>query len=641
MNRFPLWKNLLVLVTLVIGLLYSLPNFYGMSPAVQVSATRTTHIDETSVTRVKRALEQAKIAYVEARLVDKSVRIRFVDTDPQIRARDVVQKEFGNDYIVALSLLPNTPAWLRAIGAKPMNLGLDLRGGVHLLLQVDMRAVLKKSEEVAADDARRILREKKVVYQTVTRGEGGSIEVRFKNAAERDRGLKTLKNDLQDVVFTERQRGADYLLAGRFSEAALKEKKRLAVQQNITALNKRVNELGVSEPLIQQQGEDRIVVQLPGVQDPAQAKDILGRTATIEVRMVDEEAMTGSGHAPPGSKVYRTRQGGQIILKNQLVYSGDNITSAIESFDNQRNSPVVSLVLDSRGGAVNQRVSGENIGRRMAIIYIEIKSEPKLDANKKPVVDAQGRAVRETVRIEEVISSPVIKSQLGRRFQIEGLDSMKEAGELSLLLRAGSLAAPVEIVEERTIGPSLGAENIKRGFKSTWVGFVAIIVFMMIYYLVFGVTSSLALGANLVFLVALLSMLPTTLTLPGIAGIALTLGMAIDANVLINERIREELRNGNSPHASIHAGYERAFGTILDSNITTLIAGLALFIFGSGPVRGFAVVLCLGIMTSMFSAVTVSRAMVNLIYGRRAKLERVAIGNTLWEEPRPSQPPKP
>jgi preprotein translocase subunit SecD len=639
MNRFPLWKNLLVASALVIGLLYTLPNLFGQYPAVQVSATRTAQVDETTVARVKRALDEEKVGFVEAVLTDKGVRIRFEDTDTQIRARDVVQKVLGQQYIVALSLLPNTPAWLQAINAKPMNLGLDLRGGVHLLLQVDMRAVLKKAEETAADDARRILREKKVRYQTVTRGEGGALEIRFRDAAERDTGHKALKSELRDVVFAERQRGADFLLTGRFSEVALKEKSRLAVEQNITALNRRVNELGVSEPLIHQQGDDRIVVQLPGVQDPAQAKDILGRTATIEVRMVDEEAMTGAGQVPPGSKAYRARHGGQIILKNQLVYSGDNITSAVEGFDNQRNSPIVQLVLDVRGGAINQRVSGENIGRRMAIIYIEVKSEPRLDANQKPVLDAQGRPVRETVRIEEVISAPVIRSQLGRRFQIEGLDNMKEASELSLLLRAGSLAAPVEIVEERTVGPSLGADNIKRGFQSTWVGFVAIIGFMIIYYLMFGVTSSLALGANLLFLVALLSMLPTTLTLPGIAGIALTLGMAIDANVLINERIREELRNGNTPHASIHAGYDRAFGTILDSNITTLIAGLALFTFGSGPVRGFAVVLCLGILTSMFSAVTVSRALVNLVYGRRVKLDRISIGNTRWEEPRPGQTP--
>ncbi|OGI40277.1 MAG: protein-export membrane protein SecD [Candidatus Muproteobacteria bacterium RBG_16_62_13] len=639
MNRFPLWKNLLVLVTLVIGLLYSLPNIYGEYPAVQVSATRTTRIDEASVARVKRALEQARVAYVEAKLVDKSVRIRFADTDTQIRARDVVQEDLGNEYIVALSLLPATPEWLQAIGAKPMFLGLDLRGGVHFLMQVDMRAVLKKAEETATDDARRILREKKVRYQTVTRGEGGSLEVRFRDAAERERGLKVLKTELRDVDFTEQPRGADLLLIGRFSDAALKEKKRFAVEQNITALNNRVNELGVAEPIIQQQGDDRIVVQLPGVQDTAKAKDILGRTATLEIRLVDEEAMTGSGQVPPGSKAYRSRHGGQIILKNQLVYSGDNITDATPGFDSQRNTAIVSITLDSRGAAINQRVTGENLQKHMAVVYIEIKSEPKLDANKKPVHDAQGRVVRESRRIEEVITAPVIRSQLGKRFQIEGLDNMQEANELSLLLRAGSLAAPVEIIEERTVGPSLGAENIQRGFQSTWIGFAAIIVFMIVYYHIFGVTSSLALGVNLLFLVALLSMMQATLTLPGMAGIALTLGMAIDANVLINERIREELRNGNTPHASIHAGYERAFGTILDSNLTTLIAGLALFTFGSGPVRGFAVVLCLGILTSMFSAVTVSRAMVNLVYGRRAKLERVAIGNTRWENPRPGQPP--
>ncbi|MFL6713412.1 MAG: protein translocase subunit SecD, partial [Sulfurifustis sp.] len=403
--------------------------------------------------------------------------------------------------------------------------------------------------------------------------------------------------------------------------------------QNMTALRNRVNELGVAEPVIQQQGQDRIVVQLPGVQDTARAKEILGRTATLEIMMVDEEnaMQAGAGQAPIGDKLYRYRDGRPILLKNRVIYSGDNIIDAAPGFDSQTSQPIVSITLDARGAAINQRITGENVGKRMAVVYIEIKSEPKLDDKGRPVLDENGREVRVSKRIEEVITAPVIRSQLGKRFQIEGLESVKEANELALLLRAGALAAPVEIVEERTVGPSLGADNIQRGFHSTWIGFAAISVFMIGYYLMFGFISVAALAVNVVLLVAVLSIIQATLTLPGMAGIALTVGMAIDANVLINERIREELRNGNTPQASIYAGYERAFGTILDSNITTLIAGIALLAFGSGPVRGFAVVLCLGILTSMFSAVMVSRALVNLYYGRRRKLERIAIGNTAWQ----------
>jgi preprotein translocase subunit SecD len=517
-----------------------------------------------------------------------------------------------------------------------MNLGLDLRGGVYFLMQVDMRAVLKKAEETAAEDLRRLLREKKIRYLTVTRLEAGTLEVVFREAAERDRALEVVKKELRDLNYTEGARGAEFTLRGRLSEEALRAKKHFAIEQNITSLNNRVNELGVAEPLIQQQGEERIVVQLPGVQDTAKAKEILGRTATLEIRMVDEERDVMSalaGNVPVGSKLYKMRDGRPILLKTGLVYSGDNIVDSSPGFDSQTGRAIVSITLDARGAGINQRITGENIGKRMAVVYAEIKSETQRDTAGRPVLDVSGREVRVSRRIEEVITAPVIRSQLGKRFQIEGLESTQEANELSLLLRAGAFAAPVEIIEERTVGPSLGAENIQRGFHSTWIGFAAISVFMVIYYFVFGVTSVLALGVNVLLLVALLSMLPTTLTLPGMAGIALTVGMAIDANVLINERIREELRNGNSPHASIRAGYDRAFGTIIDSNVTTLIAGLALFMFGSGPIRGFAVVLCLGILTSIFSAVLVSRGLVNLIYGRQAKLERLAIGNTRWQQP--------
>ncbi len=638
MNRYPLWKYLLVAFAVLVGLLYALPNLYGEYPAIQISPTRTTKVDAPVLAHVEQLLRRAQLPYSATQLDDKSARVRFADTDTQLRARDLVQKELGDGYTVALNLLPDTPRWLQALNARPMYLGLDLRGGVYFLMQVDMRAVLKKAGETYADDIRRILRDKKLRYLSVNRLESGVLETRFKDGPERDQALQALRKELRDLVYEESVRSGEFIVTARLSEAALKEKRRFALEQNITSLNNRVNELGVAEPVIQQQGEDRIVVQLPGVQDTAKAKSIIGRTATLEIMLVDEERDVASalaGQVPSGSKLYKMRNGQPILLKNRLIYSGDNIVDSAPGFDSQSARPIVSITLDARGAAINQRVTGENVGKRMAVVYIEIKSEPRLDEQGRPMLDEQGRALRVSKRVEEVITAPVIRSQLGKRFQIEGLDSVNEANELSLLLRAGAFAAPVEIVEERTVGPSLGADNIQRGFHSTWIGFAAIAVFMIVYYLIFGAISVLALGVNVVLLLALLSLLQATLTLPGMAAIALTVGMAIDANVLINERIREELRNGNTPQASIHAGYERAFGTILDSNVTNLIAGLALFLFGSGPVRGFAVVLCLGILTSMFSSVMVSRAMVNLLYGSRRKLERISIGNTAWHQTAP------
>ncbi|MEK7262204.1 MAG: protein translocase subunit SecD [Pseudomonadota bacterium] len=619
-------------------MVYALPNLYGEYPAIQISPTRMTKVDAPVLAHVEQLLQRAQLPYSATQLDDKSARVRFADTDTQLRARDLVQKELGDGYTVALNLLPDTPRWLQALNARPMYLGLDLRGGVYFLMQVDMRAVIKKAGETYADDIRRILRDKKLRYLSVNRLESGVLETRFKDGPERDQALQALRKELRDLVYEESARGGEFIVTARLSEAALREKRRFALEQNITSLNNRVNELGVAEPVIQQQGEDRIVVQLPGVQDTAKAKSIIGRTATLEIMLVDEERDVTSalaGQVPSGSKLYKMRNGQPILLKNRLIYSGDNIVDSAPGFDSQSARPIVSITLDARGAAINQRVTGENVGKRMAVVYIEIKSEPRLDEQGRPMLDEQGRALRVSRRVEEVITAPVIRQQLGKRFQIEGLDSVNEANELSLLLRAGAFAAPVEIVEERTVGPSLGADNIQRGFHSTWIGFAAIAVFMIVYYLIFGVTSVLALGVNVVLLLALLSMLQATLTLPGMAAIALTVGMAIDANVLINERIREELRNGNTPQASIHAGYERAFGTILDSNVTNLIAGLALFLFGSGPVRGFAVVLCLGILTSMFSSVMVSRAMVNLLYGSRRKLERISIGNTAWHQAAP------
>jgi len=631
MNRYPLWKYLIIVVAVIVGVIYSLPNFFGEDPAIQVSATRTTKVDSGTLARVEQILQQAKLAYIGSQLDDTGIKVRFADTDTQIRARDLVSRELGEGYTVALNLLPATPGWLQALNAKPMYLGLDLRGGVHFLMQVDMRAVLKKSLESTLDDLRRVLRENKVRYVAITRLEGGAIEAVFRDAKERDRAREVIRKDMRDLELTDVDRGSDYVLSARITDAALIEKRRFALEQNMTALRNRVDELGVAEPVIQQQGQERIVVQLPGVQDTARAKEILGRTATLEIMLVDEEAMgSGGANVPLGSKLYRMRDGRPIILKNRVIYSGDNIVDAAPGFDSQNSRPIVSISLDARGAAINQRVTGENVNKRMAVVYIEIKSDPKLDEQGRPVLDEEGRPARVSRRIEEVITAPVIRQQLGKRFQIEGIDSVQEANELALLLRAGALAAPVEIIEERTVGPSLGKENIERGFQSTWIGFAAIAVFMSVYYLAFGVISVVALGINVLFLVALLSMLQATLTLPGMAGIALTVGMAIDANVLINERIREELRNGNTPQAAIHAGYERAFGTILDSNITTLIAGIALLAFGSGSVRGFAVVLCLGILTSIFSAVMVSRGIVNVLYGGR-RLTGLAIGNTSWK----------
>lgn len=634
MNRYPLWKYLLILAVVLVGLVYFLPNLYGEDPAIQISATRTTRVDSATLAQVEQVLKQSELEYLASHLDDKGIKVRFRDADTQIKARDVVQRALGDNYTVALNLLSATPAWFGWIKANPMYLGLDLRGGVYFLMQVDMAAALKKAEERYVDDLRSILREKKVRYLTVVRLDNGGLEIRFREPTERDKARELVRRELPELALTDAQKGNESVLLARLTEQTITEKRKFALDQNILALRNRVDELGVSEPVIQQQGADRIVVQLPGVQDTAKAKEIIGRTATLEISLVDEEHDLGSalsGLVPAGSKLYKDRDGRPILLKKQVIYSGDNIVDAAAGFDAQQGGAVAHITLDARGAAINQRITGENVGKRMAVVYIEIKSETQRDATGNPLLDAEGNALRNRVRVEEVITAPVIREQIGKRFQITGLDSIEEARDLALLLRAGALAAPVEIIEERTVGPSLGAENIQRGFHSTWIGFAAISVFMIVYYLMFGVTSVLALGVNVILLVALLSMLQATLTLPGMAAIALTVGMAIDANVLINERIREELRNGNTPQASIHAGYERAFGTIFDSNITTLIAGLALLVFGSGSVRGFATVLCLGILTSMFSGVMVSRALVNLLYGSRRKIDRLAIGNTRWK----------
>ncbi|MCD6042001.1 MAG: protein-export rane protein SecD/SecF family [Burkholderiales bacterium] len=619
MNRYPAWGYALIALAIVAAFLYTLPNFYGESPAVQVSSVKATiKVDPATMSRVQSILENESIPYTGAVLDATSIRVRFPDTDTQLKARDTVDRALNPDaanptYVVALNLVPASPTWLSAIRALPMYLGLDLRGGVHFLLQVDMQAALTKRLESLAADARSSLREKNIRHGGISR-EGQTLRVRFRDAETRDRARNALLDAFPDLAFQERGDGQDLLIVGTLKPEAVRRTQDYALKQNITTLHNRINELGVAEPVIQQQGADRVVVQLPGVQDTAKAKDILGRTASLEIRMVAEEHMTpealaaaARGQVPFGTEYYVERNGQPLLVRRQVVLTGDRLTDAQPGFDNQTNEPAVHLRLDGQGARIFQEVTRENVNKRMAILLIE-----------------KGKG--------EVITAPVIRSEIpGGRVQISGRMTTTEAHDTALLLRAGSLAAPMEIVEERTVGPSLGRDNIEKGFNATMWGFIAIVTFMSIYYMAFGLISSLALAVNLLFLIALLSLLQATLTLPGIAAIALTLGMAIDANVLINERIREELRGGATPQAAIHAGYDRAWGTILDSNITSLIAGLALLIFGQGPVRGFAVVHCLGILTSMFSAVTVSRAVVNLVYGHRRRVAKLAIGNTSWK----------
>jgi preprotein translocase subunit SecD len=616
MNRYPLWKYAILVIALVIGLVYTVPNFFGEAPAVQVSSAKATlKLDASFAPRVQQLLEQAGLKPDFVQFDGNSVKARLPDTEAQIRAKDALSAALNPDpadpsYIVALNLLSRSPAWLTALHALPMYLGLDLRGGVHFLMQVDMKAALTKKVDSLTGDVRTLLRDKNIRHAGISR-DGEILEVRFRERDTLVAARNLLGDQLPDLQWVESADGSDFKLRGTLNPAAARLIQEQAVKQNITTLHNRVNELGVAEPVIQQQGLDRVVVQLPGVQDTAKAKDIIGRTATLEVRMVNEsaearEAERGGGPVPFGSERYLERNGAPIIVFRQVVLTGDNLTDAQAGFDGQTQEPAVHLTLDAKGSRIFRDVTRENIGKRMAILLFE-----------------KGRG--------EVVTAPVIRSEIGGgRVQISGRMTTAEAADTALLLRAGSLAAPMEIIEERTIGPSLGADNIDKGFNSVIYGFVAIALFMCVYYGLFGVISTLALAFNLLLLVAVLSMLQATLTLPGIAAIALTLGMAIDANVLINERVREELRGGAPPQLAIHTGYERAFATILDSNITTLIAGVALLAFGSGPVRGFAVVHCLGILTSMFSAVMFSRGLVNLWYGRQKRLKSVSIGQ-IWK----------
>ena len=616
MNRYPVWKYAIIVVALLVGILYTLPNFFGEAPAVQVSSAKATvKVDAAVLQRVQDALSAAGVTPDLIALEGTSVRARFDTPDTQLKAKDAIQKALIPDaadpmYIVALNLVSRSPAWLTAIHAAPMYLGLDLRGGVHFMLQVDMQAALTKKAESYAGDIRSALRDKNIRHGGITRN-GQSIDIRVRDEAMQTATRNLISDQFPDLQTTSGADGSELRLSASIKPEALRRVQDQALKQNITTLHNRINELGVAEPVIQQQGLDRIVVQLPGVQDTAKAKDILGRTATLEIRMVDEgtearAAEMGSGPVPFGAEKYLDRNGQPVIVKKQVVLTGENLTDAQPGFDSQTQEPTVNLTLDAKGSRIFKDITRENIGKRMAIVLFE-----------------KGKG--------EVVTAPVIRAEIGGgRVQISGRMGSTEANDTSLLLRAGSLAAPMEIIEEFTIGPSLGADNITRGIDSVVWGMLAVAAFMCMYYLLFGVFSTIALGVNVLMLLSVLSMLQATLTLPGIAAMALAIGVAIDSNVLINERIREELREGASPQMAIHAGYERAWATILDSNVTTLIVGLALLAFGSGPVRGFAVVHCIGILTSMFSAVFFSRGLVNLWYGGKKKLKSVSIGQ-IWK----------
>ncbi len=618
MNRYPLWKNLLILSIVALGVLYALPNLYGEYPALQISTVRSAPLDEALENKVRAALKEAKLKPLSLERDARGLLVRLPDTEAQLKANDVVAAALGPDYVVALNLAPATPAWLQALGAKPMYLGLDLRGGVHFLMQVDMEAVVRMAEERFVSDLRSALREKKIRYKTIAREAGRGILVTLRDAASLAEAERLIDDEFRDLQLVPEDDPEGSALRLSLKEDYIRETRKLALQQNLTTLRNRVNELGVAEPIIQQQGVDRIVVQLPGVQDTARAKEILGATATLEFRMQDEEhdpQEAVEGKTPPGVKLYRTREGEPVLLKRQVMLTGEYIIDASSGLDSVDNRPAVFITLDGKGARIFSRATRDNVGRPMAVVFIETK----IDTQKKG-----NQTIRVKKTVEEVINIATIREQLSKRFQITGLDSTEEARNLALLLRAGALAAPISIIEERTVGPSLGQDNITMGYNAAVVGFALVLLFTAVYYGVFGLVADLALVLNLVLLLALMSLLQATLTMPGIAGIVLTVGMAIDANVLIFERIREELRNGTTPQAAINAGYEKAFATIADSNLTTLIAAIVLFAFGTGPVKGFAVTLSLGIVTSMFTAIAGTRAVINLLYGGR-RLARLAV----------------
>ncbi len=607
-NQYPWWKNLLIVVVIAIGALYALPNLYGEDPALQVSSNRGPNITEATAGDVRVRLERLGIPTIAMDIEPQGLIVRFANTEDQLKARDGLASMTEDGFVLALNLAPATPDWLRSLRASPMYLGLDLRGGVHFLMEVDTDAAIDMAEQRYVSDLRGLLRENKVRYLTIGRV-GGGVEVKFRSATERDAGRSLIRKEFRDLLLDSEDRNNAFYLKVSLSEDEIRETKKFAVQQNTTTLRKRVNELGVAEPVIQRQGENRIVVQLPGVQDTARAKEILGATATLDFRMADEthdiqDALVG--RVPAGSRLYKERNGTPVLLKKNIIITGDSIIDAASGIDSRDGSPAVFISLDGKGAKKMHNTTKENVGKLMAVVFVEQKTETR---------KVDGKIVKKKIKKEEVISLARIREPFSKRFQITGLDDTTESRDLALLLRAGALSAPIEIIEERTVGPSLGQDNIDKGFMSVVIGFCLVLVFMAVYYKLFGLVANVALALNLVIIVAVLSMLQATLTLPGIAGIVLTVGMAVDANVLIFERIREEIRNGNSPQASIHSGYAKAVSTIADANVTTLIAAIVLFGLGTGPIKGFAITLSIGILTSMFTAIMVTRALVNVIYG--------------------------
>ena len=617
LNRYALWKYLLILFVIVIGSLYALPNLYGSDPALQISAGRNVTVDTSTQSQVSKTLESANIT-VRRMVLDKSgLLVRFESVEDQYKASELLRQQLGSDYIVALNLASASPGWLDSINALPMYLGLDLRGGLHFLMEVDNETVINQAQERYVNDFRGLLRTNKIRYLTITqKGEG--IQVKFRKSEERDKAVSEIKTEYRELLLTEEDKEGAYFINAELSEPALVDLKKSALQQNVTTLRNRVNEIGVAEPVIQQQGDDRIVVQLPGIQDSARAKEILSATATLEFRLVDVEHSVMDavkGRNIPGARLYYERDGQPILLKKRLIISGDRITGASSGFDQDSGSPAVFVNLDGAGARIMAKTTQENLKKPMAVVFIEHKSETRM---------VNDEEVTSTRKVEEVINVATIQGVFSKRFQITGLDSAKESQTLALLLRAGALAAPIRIVEERTIGPSLGQDNIDTGTQSVVIGMLFVIAFMVLWYKGFGLVANVALTVNLVLIIAVLSMLQATLTLPGIAGVVLTVGMAVDANVLIFERIREELRIGNTPQASIHAGYEKALSTIADANVTTLIAAVVLYIFGTGPIKGFAITLSIGILTSMFTAIMGTRAIINLAVGGR-KIKKLSI----------------
>jgi len=618
LNQYPMWKNLLIVMVVLVGAFYALPNIYDQDPSIEITATKEQPVDQALYDQLKAQLDSREVTVKKLQLLDDRIRVRFSSPDDQLKGQAALESIIPEGYTQALTLLPDLPVWLAELGAEPMYLGLDLRGGIHVLIDVDMDAAVKQAVERYSGDIRSFLRNEKLRYVTVRQTSLG-VEVKFSDATVRDNAADALGNEFRNLTISSKDEADDFFIVMAMDENEQREVKKFALNQNITTLRNRVNAVGVAEPIIQQQGDRRIVVQLPGAQDPGRLKELLGATATLEYRLVDTEHSVQdavNGRVPAGSKLYYERDGRPVLLKKRVIVTGDQITDASSGLDQRNGSAAVFVTLDGQGARRMRNMTTENVGKPMAVVFIENRTVTKM---------IDGKPVKQKSQIEEVISVANILEPFGRRFQTTGLDSTKEAHNLALLLRSGALAAPIEIIEERTIGPSLGQDNIDQGFQSVLIGLALVLVFMAVYYKVFGLVANVALVLNLVLIVAVLSMLQATLTLPGIAGIVLTVGMAVDANVLIFERIREEIRVGSSPQASIFAGYDKALSTIVDANVTTLIAAVVLFAFGTGPIKGFAVTLAIGIVTSMFTAIIGSRALINLIYGGKKKIARLSI----------------